>query len=205
MNTTSKKNKIFNLALTGILAAIIALMSFTPIGYLKTPVIEITFITVPVVIGAISLGPAGGAVLGGVFGLTSFIQCFGMSAFGAALFQINPFFTALVCFIPRILMGFLCGLIFNALKKTKLNTFFKFFIPSLLGPLFNTLFFTGLLVALFWHTSYIQALAVKLGGTVLKFAVGFVGLNGLIEALVCTVLGTAITIPLSKAVKNFGK
>ena len=73
-----------------LLIAIILIMAFTPIGYIKTFGLEITLIVVPVAVGAVVLGPAAGAILGGVFGLTSFIQCFGMSAFGAMLLSINP-------------------------------------------------------------------------------------------------------------------
>ena len=62
-----------------ILIAIMLILAFTPLGYLKVGAIDITFMTIPVVVGAILLGPASGAVLGGVFGLTSFIQCFGIS------------------------------------------------------------------------------------------------------------------------------
>jgi len=58
-----------------LLVAIILLMAFTPIGYIKTFGLEITLIVVPVTVGAITLGPAAGAVLGAVFGITSFIQC----------------------------------------------------------------------------------------------------------------------------------
>lgn len=203
MNTTFDKKNIYNLTLTAILIAIIIILSFTPLGYLKTPLVEITFITVPVVIGAVSLGPVGGAILGTVFGITSLIQCFGISAFGAALFQISPFFTVLVCIIPRLLMGLICGFCAKGLAKTNIKNFFKFFIPSLLGPLLNTVFFTTLLALLFWHTSYIQTMVQKLGGTVFKFLIGFVGTNGLIEAVVCTVICTAVTIPLSKATAKF--
>ena len=96
-NTFTTK-KFVELAL---LVAIIIVLAFTPLGYIKTLGLEITLIVVPVTVGAITLGPAAGAVLGLVFGLTSFIQCFGMSAFGAALFQINPFTTCIVCIVPR--------------------------------------------------------------------------------------------------------
>ena len=68
-----------------LLVAIILLMAFTPIGYIKTAGLEITLIVVPVAVGAVTLGPVAGAILGGVFGITSFIQCFGMSQFGALL------------------------------------------------------------------------------------------------------------------------
>ena len=46
--------------------------------------------TVPVAVGAIILGPKGGAICGLAFGITSFMQCFGMGAFGTMLFSINP-------------------------------------------------------------------------------------------------------------------
>ena len=78
----NKKNKTRKLTQMALLTAIILLMAFTPLGYLRTGVVEITFIMIPVVVGAILMGPGAGAILGGVFGLTSFIQCFGMSALG---------------------------------------------------------------------------------------------------------------------------
>lgn len=74
-----------------LLVAIILLMAFTPIGYIKTAGLEITLIVIPVAVGAVTLGPAAGAILGGVFGITSFIQCFGMSAFGTLLLGVNPY------------------------------------------------------------------------------------------------------------------
>lgn len=48
-----------------LLVAIILLMAFTPIGYIKTAGLEITLIVVPVAVGAVTLGPTAGAILGG--------------------------------------------------------------------------------------------------------------------------------------------
>ena len=110
MNRSSRTVKLVEMAL---LVAIILILAFTPLGYIKTLGLEITLIVVPVTIGAIILGPLGGAVLGAVFGITSFIQCFGMSPFGAVLLGINPFGTFVVCVVSRILMGWLTGLIYN--------------------------------------------------------------------------------------------
>lgn len=44
-----------------LLVAIILIMAFTPLGYIKTAGIEITLIVVPVAVGAVTLGPAAGA------------------------------------------------------------------------------------------------------------------------------------------------
>lgn len=102
-----------------LLVAIILLMAFTPIGYIKTAGLEITLIVVPVAVGAVTLGPTAGAILGGVFGITSFIQCFGMSQFGALLLGINPFLTFLVCVPTRILMGWLYRTYLSWIAKNK--------------------------------------------------------------------------------------
>ena len=78
-----------------VLIAIMLILAFTPLGYLRIGPLAISLMTIPVVIGAMILGPAGGAVLGLVFGLTSFYQCFAGDPFGAALVAMNPFFTFL--------------------------------------------------------------------------------------------------------------
>ncbi len=181
-----------------LLTAIILLMAFTPIGYIKTAGLEITLIVVPVAVGAVILGPAGGAILGGVFGITSFIQCFGMSAFGTLLMGINPVFTFIVCVPTRILEGWLTGLIFQGLCKTKLPKGVSVTIANLCCPLLNTTFFMGSLVILFESTMREQLGMTK----VFPFIAAFVGINGAIEALVCFGLGAAISGALRKALRN---
>ena len=145
-----------------LMVAIIFVMAFSPLGYLRTPGLTITFLTVPVAVGAIILGPTAGAICGGAFGLTSAIMALtGGSAFSAALLQINPFGLLFTLLVPRILEGWLCGLIFAALKKVSKNG--AFVIASLSCPLLNTLLFMSSLVLFFFHTEYIQNIASGLG------------------------------------------
>ena len=107
-----------------LMVAIIFVMAFSPLGYLRTPGLTITFLTVPVAVGAIILGPTAGAICGGAFGLTSAIMALtGGSAFSAALLQINPFGLLFTLLVPRILEGWLCGLIFAALKHPAVYEF----------------------------------------------------------------------------------
>ncbi len=180
-----------------LLVAIILLMAFTPIGYIKTLGLEITLIVIPVAVGAVTLGPAGGAILGGVFGITSFIQCFGMSAFGTVLLGVNPFLTFLVCVPTRILVGWLTGLIYKGLGKTSLPSGASITIANLCCPLLNTALFMGSLVTLFAGT-----MREQFGMTqVLPFIVTFVGINGLVEAAVCFVVGAGVSVALKKALK----
>ena len=76
-----KQTNVRYLVQLSLLAAIELVMAYTPLGYLRVFALEITFLMVPVTLGAILLGPAAGAVLGGVFGLTSFATCFSVSVF----------------------------------------------------------------------------------------------------------------------------
>lgn len=195
-----KKKSTLYLVQMALLVAIILLMAFTPIGYIKMPGLEITLIVVPVAVGAVLMGPIGGAVLGGVFGITSFIQCFGMSPFGATLLGINPIRTFLVCVPTRILAGLVAGLIFKAMRKGKHTKKLSYYVANLACPLCNTLFFMSVLCICFFQTEYIQGLAG--GANVLAFVVAFVGLNGLVEAAACFVVGSAISRVLAQVLRN---
>ena len=68
------QKKLQDLTLTAVLAALVLLMSFTPLGYLKVGFVSITFLTIPVAIGAMVVGPGAGLFLGTLFGITSLIQ-----------------------------------------------------------------------------------------------------------------------------------
>ena len=114
----ARKRKTLFLTQIAILTSLIVLMAFTPIGYLPLGPVKMTFIMVPVAVGAITLGEKAGAFLGLVFGITSFAQCFGLDLFGTTLLGINPIYTFIMCIIPRVLMGYLCGVIL----PSQLNT-----------------------------------------------------------------------------------
>jgi uncharacterized membrane protein len=189
MNNTSPRT--VKMVLLAILAAIMLLLSFTPLGYLKAGIVEISFMMIPVAVGAIVLGPSGGAILGGIFGATSFIQCFGMSPFGAALLSINPVYTFILCMVPRILMGWLAGLIFQGLHKNSSTRFLSYGAASLSTSLLNTIFFMSLLILLFGNTDYIKGFQGEM--SLFAFVLAFVGLNGLVEAIVATILGGTIS------------
>ncbi len=193
--------RILYLTELSVLLAILLLMAFTPIGYIKTAGLEIALITIPVILGATLLDEKAGAILGLAFGITSFIQAVsGLSAFGVLLFQIRPVATFLVCVPTRCLMGWLCGLIFKAFKK---KNALAYGVSGLAGALLNTLFFMTTLLAFFWKTDLIQGFATQLGSTnVFAFTVAFVGINGLIEAITCTVLAVALALPLRKAMEK---
>ncbi len=186
-----------------LLTGIILLLAFTPLGYIRTFGLEITLIVVPVTVGAVTLGPPAGAALGAVFGITSFLQCFGMSPFGTVLMGINPAATFIVCVVSRVLMGWLTGVLYQAFKKAAFLSKAALVLANLIWALLNTCFFMGTLVLFFYQTDYIQGLAQSMGASgVIAFIVAFVGVNGAVEAAACFVAGSAISKALQKALNN---
>lgn len=181
-----RTRKLTQIAMLG---AIIILMSVTPLGYLRIGPLSITFLTIPVVIGSILVGSAGGAILGLIFGLTSFVQCFGMDPFGTALAGINLFYTAVMCLVPRILIGLFAGLAAKGFEKTKLNAALSYAISAFCGAATNTVFFVGFLILFFGNSDYIRE---TLGDGIMKIIGGLVTTNSLIEALVCAVVAAAV-------------
>jgi len=195
--TNKRTLKMVQLAL---FTAIILLMAFTPLGYIKTPGLEITLLVVPVAVGAIILGPTAGAILGGVFGITSFIQAFGGGPLGTALLGISVVGTFVLCVLTRILMGWLTGLIFKLMKQWDRTRLISHAVANLAGALLNTILFMTTFVLIFYNTEYIQGIVTALGATnPIHFIILFVTVNGLIEALICFVVGTAV----SKAIEVF--
>lgn len=176
----------------GLLTAIMLLMSFTPLGYLNIGPLAITLNVIPLAVAAVSLGPKGGAIIGGVFGLTSFLQCIGIggtSAMGVICFEISPLFAFIQRVVPRVLDGLLVGYIFDFCQK-RINKSISCAIAGFSAAFLNTLFFMSLLVLLFGNTEYIQNLIA--GRNIIVFICSFVGINAVFEILASTIITSAI-------------
>lgn len=192
------KKKTLEMVQLAILSAIIIVMSFTPLGYLKTPALSITFISIPVCIGAMTMGPWAGVILGAVFGLTSFAQCFGLEAFGTMLCGINPFTTFIVCLVPRMLIGLFAGLVYKAFQK--INGKWKnagYFVAPLVGTITNTVFFITMLWAFFGNNATVTG-AINATTSLISFFTILAGVNALVEIPLCTI----VTAPIAKAVET---
>lgn len=199
-NKKMSKQNILVLTENAMLAAIIVLMAFTPIGYLQVGIVKMTFIMIPVAVGAITLGEKSGAFLGLVFGITSFVQCFGLDIFGTTLMGINPIFTFIMCIIPRVLMGYLCGLIYKVLTKVKKGI--AVVIASLSAPVINTVFFMGMLILFFGKSDYIMSMREGTAN-LWAFLVAFVGLNGIMEIVTTLVIAPPVAVAVEKATKKY--
>lgn len=195
------KKKILYMSELGILTAILLLMQFTPLGYLRIPGITITFLTIPVAVGSVLLGPLAGVILGFVFGATSLLQCFMGDPFGSTILAINPVFTAILCIIPRMLVGLVPALIVKAFKNKQ--SIVSFGLATVSASITNTVLFIGGFLLFFGTSDFAVGLIDTMGqGNILLFAVAFTGLNAVIEAIACCLIGTALAKGLFKAVNS---
>ena len=191
-------NRSRQTTLLGLLTAILMVLSMTPLGYLNIGPLAISFNMIPVAVGAAALGPVGGAVLGAVFGMTSFLQCLGIggsSAMGVILFDINPLFAFLQRFLPRLLTGFLVGLIYRGVRRFA-GAHVAGGVTGFFAALLNTVLFMAALVLLFGNTEYVQTL---MGGrNVILFICAFVGVNAVVEMIAASMIVGVVGRVLSK-------
>ena len=192
----SKRFTAKSLTILAMMVALLLIFSFTPIGTIPIGPLSITLNIIPVAIAAVALGPWGGLVVGGVFGVLSFLQCVGVgipSGMGAILFGIDPFLAFVQRFVPRALDGLLVGFIFRAFKNKSVGCFVAGFCSAFL----NTLFFMSALILLFGRTDYVQGLIA--GRNVLLFVCAFVGVNAVVEMIVSTIVVGAVGSALFRA------
>ncbi|MBR3301979.1 MAG: ECF transporter S component, partial [Firmicutes bacterium] len=137
MEKTTKRVNTRFLAQLALLIAIQVVMRVLGLGRVPIGPLNMSFLTLPIAIGAMLMGPLTGAILGGVFGLFSLWDAIsgagGMTAF---FFQNNPVSTVILCVGMRILMGVCCGLIFKVVSKLDRDEkTWSYFVGALSAPL----------------------------------------------------------------------
>ena len=200
----NKTTNVRYLAQLALLAAIEIVMKLIGLGSVPVGPLYMSFLTVPIAVGAIVLGSMASAILGGVFGLVSFMDAIkGASIMTSTLLGISAVNTFILCFGMRLLMGFCVGMVCCGMKKVCKNTAADCFVTSLSAPLLNTLFFMGFIVLAFYHTDYVQSLVIAKGASnPLMFVVLLTGVQGVVEAIVCSIAGTAIGSSVLKAMSR---
>ncbi len=143
MNKTQKV-KTIEMTELAILTAIVLVLQLTGTAIKLTGLgTSISLVLIPIVLGAVLLGPAAGAWLGFSFGAVTYLMgVFGMDAFTNILFNAHPFLTALICFGKGICAGLAAGLFYQALKK--FNPYVAAIVAAAAAPIVNTgLFILG--------------------------------------------------------------
>ena len=193
-----KKMDTRYMATLAMFCGILLVMGATGIGFIPLPVIKATTMHIPVILGAVLLGPAAGAVLGGVFGLCSI--CANTTSPGLLAFAFSPFMTteglpgvlkslwiALGC---RILLGVIAGWLWRGLKKVLKQDYLALPVTAAVSTICHTILVMGSIYLLLAQ-QYAQAKNVAITA-VFGLVMGTVTASGIPEAIIAAVLVTVI-------------
>lgn len=198
--------KTKQLTLTAIFLSIIILFSFTPLGFINLGFIKATLVHIPVIIGAIVLGPKIGALLGLSFGVLSMvintmtpsILSFAFSPFIPVLGTNETSLWAIViALVPRILTGVIPYYVFKWLQKKKVGDKTSLFISGAAGSMVNTILVMNLIYFVF-QDAYAASKQMEVGAGLYKAVLSVVFINGVPEALVAGIATSAVAIVLLK-------
>jgi len=213
------------LTLTGIFSGIIFLLTFTPIGFIQIPLIgSATIMHIPVIVGAIIMGPKYGAILGFMFGLSSLVFA---TTFSVALnaFAFTPFrnvpgtaygspWALLIAFVPRILVGIIPPLVFYGIMKIlpakaqdKKFQAIGISIASVAGSMTNTLLVLNLMYFIFREPWSLAREGAGVAGYQITYAfiAGIIGSMGVAEAITAAVVVPAVCLALFAVAQRMPK
>lgn len=206
-----KNNKTQYLAFMALFLAIEIVLVVTPLGYIQLGLISATIMHIPVIIAGISLGRKAGAQLGFVFGLTSMLNATFRP--GPTSFIFSPFITVagvsgnwtslIIAFVPRILTGYLSGLIYQQLQKRNVNDNICVIVAALVGTLTNTvLVLSG--IYLFFGPQYAQIMNIAYQALIgVIFTI--VATNGIGEAILAVISSLLICKAIAPITKKINK
>ena len=185
------------LVLLALFVAIEIFLNVTGIGLIPLPLIKASTLHIPVIIGAVLMGPLAGGVLGGVFGLCSIWS--NSTAPGLLSFAFSPFLatsaagavkTIWIAFGCRVLIGVVAGWLWIILKKLRVNDLVALPVVGAAGALTNTgLVMTSIYLLLSPEFAAAKNIAME---AVMGAVMAIVAANGVPEAIAAAVLVTAI-------------
>lgn len=181
-----------------LMAAIVIVLANTPLGMIQLPIIKATTVHIPVIIGAVLLGPSAGAILGAVFGICSLIS--NTMAPTLLSFAFSPFMST--SGIPgalkaiwvsvgcRILIGVAAGWLWILFARLKVNQIIALPIVGFVGSMVNTITVMGSIYLLFAQ-QYAEAKEVAVTA-VWGLVMGTVTASGIPEAIAAAILVLAL-------------
>lgn len=191
-----------------LMAAIVILLANTPLGMIQLPIIKATTVHIPVILGAILLGPWAGAFLGGIFGICSMISntvaptllSFAFSPFMSMTGILGVFKAIWISVGCRVLIGVAAGWLWIVFKKCKLDPVIALPVTGFVGSMVNTICVMGSIYMLL-AKEYAQAKSVAVDavwGLIMATITG----SGIPEAIAAAILVAVIGKILLKVVKS---
>lgn len=192
-----------NVATLGVLIALTVVLqlfaSAVPIG-----AVTLNFSLVPMALGAMILGAAGGGILGFVSGAVTFINCaiLGREPFTAYLFQQSPVILTIVCFGKTTVAGIVAGIVFSLISRKNITA--GAIVSSIVLPIINTGLYVLGMVIMYPHVA--AYLAMESGaGAVFIAVVTIIWLNFVLEIAVSAICAPALATVIRVVEKSFYK
>lgn len=199
----TRKTRTIQMVQLAILIALEALMTFTPLGFVMVPPVAITLLHIPVIIGAVLLGPLSGGILGGCFGVFSILRAVIGGNVGDLLFNPaasgNPFGSIVMAVLPRILVGVIAAWLFLLIRRWSKNDFVAIPLAAGITTALHTVMVLTLMWLFFRGTPLLEANGLR------ELFTSVVILNGIIEICTAVVLATAVCKPLLNLRRNHEK
>ena len=204
----TKKHDTRWMVSVALMAAIVIVLANTPLGMIQLPVIKATTVHIPVILGAVLLGPLAGGILGGVFGICSLIS--NTMAPTLLSFAFSPFMSTTglpgvlkalwISVGCRILIGVVSGWLWKLFEKVHLNQTIALPITGFVGAMVNTVTVMGS-IYLFFAREYAQAQDVGITA-VWGLIMGTITASGIPEAIASAVLVLALGKVLLRFMKR---
>lgn len=199
-----RNNNVYTISVIALMLAIMGVLGFTPLATITVGVFNITLLGFPVAIMACLFGPIGGLIGGTAWGFISLTQGLtGMDPSGPILFGYSPVGLIVACLLPRMLTGFLSGLLFDAISIKDKKGYVASAVSSISVPVFNTLFFISTYGFFFYQdvgdaTTSTSAF-IFIGTTLISIAVNF-----LVELAFNASIGYASVLAINKIASKMG-
>lgn len=191
LNRTQKLTRI------AVLAAITLIFVMTPLGYIPiNPLITVTIMVTPVVIGGMLYGYSAGILLSLIFGISSFMRA-PTEPIGQIMLAQSAILTFAACVIPRLLIGLFAGAMNKVLTSFEnLRRIWFYALAGFVGSLINTVLFLGF-ISLAFNQSETQITG--------KVILGIVTGNGVFEMIANAILVAILSKALLKLSRSPAK
>ncbi len=189
--------KIRNMVVIAFLVGLVLVLQL--LGGVIPPIggFSISLVLIPIVMGAVLLGPGAGALLGAIFGVIVFVNCVtGADPGGVMVFQASPVLCFLVVMAKGTLAGWLSGLCYRLLRGR--NPHLAMICAAAVCPIVNTGVFIGCMLTIFP-----QVLAAWAGGSdILSYVLTGLLLVNFVPELIINVLFGTVGHTILRAVRK---
>ena len=198
----TRHQRIRRNTLRAIFMAIIIIQDLVPFfGNIPLGPLSITTLHITVIIAAITLVPGEGAIIGGIWGLLTWVR-----AFVAPTSPLAPlvFTNPLVAVFPRIMIGLVAGYLFRLVVRYSHSKRWAAILAAVAGSITNTGLVLGLIYLFYRTPAVAHAYGVDVSH-LLPALLAIMATNGLAELTLAIIVVPLIALPVLEVRRRLGQ